>query len=214
MRFSIAILVIAAACGCDSAEMASDEHEISAPIVAETQSDTTESSEQPGRSEVIVQESKWELAEESQFETNIVSVLAGDLIETTLPTGETKQLSLHAIAAPKAGQPMYEQSKLGLGQRLKNRTVTVRIRKIREGQIMVDLKVPPDKPSTGGPHGHNLPPNLINGEMVRWGLAWHDSNEVPDSDSMSDRQKRAKENRRGLWGEEGSPTPPWEWEQE
>lgn len=214
MRFSIAILVIAAACGCDPTETASDEYEIDTPIVSETETEETESIEQPGRSEFVVQETKWELAEESQFETNTVSVLAGDLIETTMPTGETRQLNLYAIAAPKAGQPMHEQSKLGLGQHLKNRTVTIRIRKIRESQIMIDLKVPPNNPSTGGPHGHNLPPNLVNGDMVRWGLAWHNSKEVPDSDSMSDRQKSAKENRRGLWGESDSPTPPWEWKQD
>lgn len=208
MRFLIAILAVANSVGC-----AQEEPAASSGTDPQRQSSRKNSDVQPPQTD-RANDAMWEPKEETQFETDHLEVLAGDLIQVTTPSGETAQMSLYAVAAPKLGQPMHEQSKAGLMHRLKNRTVTVRIRRIKDKKIMVDLKVPPEKASTGGPHGHNLPPTLVNGDMVRWGLAWHDSKEVPDNRPMADRQESAMKNRRGLWGEEGSPTPPWEWKKD
>ena len=133
------------------------------------------------------------------FDTTEFEVLAGDSLRVKFPSGEAV-VKLYGVAAPSKGQPLHEPSKNVLTGLLKKQNINVRVRAVSEdGVFSVDVKIPPNPKSTGGPNGHNLPPKLINGEMVRRGLAKHDTAEAPVHAQLESCQEIAQRRRVGIW---------------
>ncbi len=52
--------------------------------------------------------------------------------------------------------------------------------------------------------------DCVNSQLVREGLAWHDTRGCP-SRSLAEAQESAKKARRGLWQSDREPIPPWQW---
>lgn len=50
----------------------------------------------------------------------------------------------------------------------------------------------------------------VNHEMVRLGMAWVNINQLHD-ESLKSVEKTAQDERKGLWGEPGTPVAPWDW---
>ena len=133
------------------------------------------------------------------FTTMNFEVIAGDRIRVET-TGGPAELSLYGITAPLPGEPLEDSSKRMLAHLLSGQEISVRIRAINEERgLSVDVKIPLNPKSTGGPHGHNLPPKLINGEMLQRGLARHDTEEAPGNGQLKNSQEIAQGRRRGIW---------------
>jgi micrococcal nuclease len=127
----------------------------------------------------------------------VVAVADGDTITVQQEMGPAK-IRLQGIDAPEKAQPSGEQAKqfttgLVLG---KNVSVEV-ITKDKYGRTVGIVFV-------------GEPPQCLNDELLRAGLAWWFRKYSPGDQRLARLEEEARKAKRGLWAE-AHPVPPWQW---
>lgn len=110
--------------------------------------------------------------------------------------GEKRKLRLHGIDAPEKTQEYGLESKEFLLNKIRNKNISVSfLSKDRYGR---DISI------------IYLENENINELMVREGYAWWYEQYAKDSQNYKEYQKKAKEEKKGLWSK-SKPLPPWEY---
>lgn len=130
-----------------------------------------------------------------EYQSQVTRIIDGDTIYLSAPGRELK-IRLAGIDAPESNQPYGSESRTALAQMLNGKTVRViAIDRDRYGRIV------------GRVYLGNLDINL---EMIRKGYAWVYRHYNSDQNFYST-EAEAKNARRGLWGDNNKPIPPWKW---
>lgn len=131
---------------------------------------------------------------ENVFRGKVISVHDGDTLTVLRGTDQVK-VRLEGIDAPERGQAFGTAAKKALSSMVYGREVDVTVTgDDKYGRILGIV-------STGEA--------IANEEMLLKGLAWHYS-EYNDTESLKRCEAEAKEQKLGVWSEEG-PVPPWDW---
>lgn len=119
----------------------------------------------------------------------VISVAGGDVITLLDEQHREHRMGLAYIDAPALGQPFGDEAQSALSAMVLGRQVVVQIRgKGADGVTRVELVEP---------KGH-----LVNLELVKRGLAWHDAFDVqakPERDQYQVAQLQAQKERKGMW---------------
>lgn len=119
----------------------------------------------------------------------VVSVAGGDVVTMVDAQHREHKLRLAFIDAPEVGQPFGDEAQSALAAMVLGREVTARL--ADEGADGVA------QAEVVEPHGH-----LVNLELVRRGLAWHDyfdAQDKPDRDRYQAALSAAQTARQGMW---------------
>ncbi len=119
----------------------------------------------------------------------VVSVSGGDVIMLVDALRRQHRLRLAFIDAPELGQPFGAEAQSALAAMVLGREVTAIVRvEVDDGTTKVEVIEP---------HGH-----LVNVELVRRGLAWHDyfdAQTKSERDQYQEALKAAQQARQGMW---------------
>lgn len=126
-----------------------------------------------------------------QLHGQVIGVVGGDVITLVDARQREHQLRLAFIDAPVPGQPFADEVQAALSAMVLGRQVTAQIRgRDQDGIALVEVVEP---------HGH-----VVNLELVRRGLAWHDcfdAQNQPDREHCQAARSEAQQARRGLWSQ-------------
>lgn len=142
------------------------------------------------------------------LEGKVVGVSDGDTITVLAEGNKPEKIRLVGIDAPEKRQPYGEKSKLNLSRLVFGKIVEVDwSHKDRYGRIIGKVLFPQGNCSSKCP---TLDAGL---SQIEVGLAWHykqyQSEQTSNDRSVySNAEKRARQERIGLWAE-ASPIPPW-----
>jgi len=134
----------------------------------------------------------------AELKVRVTSVRTGDILTTLTSTNVDQEIRLAGVAAPKVllKQPYGRRAIKALSDKLLGETITViHSRPDMMGQIVGKVM---------------LNGRWINLEMVREGHAWYDPT-TATSPELAEAQKSAQAERKGLWGDKGKPSAPWQW---
>lgn len=144
----------------------------------------------------------------NEFTARVVKIVSGDTIEVLTDDGKTLRVRLNGIDSPEFDQPFGSDATeylsntidgamvviLDHGQDIHGRTI---------GDVFTDAEF--------NAEGHLVSGTLVNLELVKNGLAWHEVTSSRDREDLEHWQQSAQEQKVGLWGGHQKPIPPWEW---
>ena len=133
------------------------------------------------------------LVAEVVFKARAEAVRSGDVV-VLRRDGEELLVRLVRIDAPEVSQPFGDLAKEYLSGMVVGREVTVRARDFATSDEVGNARLLVGDTDVGL-------------KLVRAGLAWHCKGRRDDAD-LAVAERRAREQRRGLWGQE-EPEPPW-----
>jgi micrococcal nuclease len=131
------------------------------------------------------------------FSGRVVGISDGDTI-SVMHEGRSEKIRLHGIDAPERGQAFSNRAKQFVSGLYFGKEVTVKPRGLDRYQRTVAEVILAD--------GRNL-----NHEIVKAGFAWWFRRYAPGDETLEWLEKEARQARRGLWVDQESPIPPWEW---
>jgi micrococcal nuclease len=127
----------------------------------------------------------------------VVGVSDGDTL-SVMHDGKAEKIRLRGIDAPERGQAFSNRAKQFVSGLCFGKEVTVKARGQDRYQRTIADVILPD--------GRNL-----NHEIVRAGFAWWFRKYAPGDETLERLEKEARQARLGLWVDQQSPIPPWEW---
>lgn len=138
------------------------------------------------------------VGEPIEIRGKVVGITDGDTI-SVLDDTTTKpvKIRLDGIDAPEKAQPFGTKSREALGNAVFGKQVVVKIKGHDRYRRLIGVVMVGDE--------------NINLKQVRDGWAWHYVKYAKDNQDLRKAQEEAKTNRKGLWAEEVTPVPPWEW---
>ncbi|MCU7547614.1 thermonuclease family protein [Chitinophagaceae bacterium LB-8] len=125
-----------------------------------------------------------------------VNIPDGDTFTLLTSDNKTMRIRLYGIDAPERGQDFYQASKQYLGDLLRGKNITVKVRDTDQYKRIVGEVYLMDKRN-------------VNQAMIEAGLAWHYKQFSKDY-NLAIAEEKAKERRLGLW-QQPNAQPPWEW---
>jgi endonuclease YncB( thermonuclease family) len=129
----------------------------------------------------------------------VVGVSDGDTI-SVLYRGKAEKVRLRGIDAPEKKQPFGERAKQFTSAQAFGKSVTVQVDDIDRYGRYIGIVTLPDG-------------SVLNGNIVRVGLAWWYRQYAPDAKLLGDYEQEARKARRGLWADK-APVAPWAWQQQ
>ena len=154
-----------------------------------------------------------------------IEILTGDTIYCVPENGNTLQISLSGIKAPKMGQPYGEESKNLLSELMQLGGID----NAHKISIVVLSQNNTRTTATGMVYREYLPPNCppplmcepisptpVSRTLLEKGLAWYKPDNIREDNFIpreAELEKGAREAKRRLWADD-NPTPPWEWSKE
>ena len=130
----------------------------------------------------------------------VILVQEGDTLTIKTNRDKLHKIRLADIDAPDMGQPFGKQAKrLATDLSLKKKVRVNYIVKDKYDRIIGKVFLPDGK--------------LLNGEMIKAGLAWHYRVKHPHSNFLEKLEYKAWKRKLGLWIQE-KPVPPWEYRRE
>jgi micrococcal nuclease len=131
------------------------------------------------------------------FNGRVVAISDGDTVRV-MHEGRSEKIRLYGIDAPERGQAFSSRAKQFVSGLCFGKEVTVKARGQDRYQRTIADVILPD--------GRNL-----NHEIVRAGFAWWFRKYAPGDETLERLEKEARQARLGLWVDQQSPIPPWEW---
>jgi len=154
--------------------------------------------------------------ERRKFYGRLVRVIDGDTLVVKMDEGEEFTVDVWGVDAPELGQPYGERAR---------RYVEDLIERTRDTLPAYDLWVEERLRENDGAMlgivriviGHSIPDHSrlavgreIHFQVIRDGFGWHCKKVAPDDEELAAAEKKARQDKRGLWAAE-KPMPPWEW---
>ncbi len=128
------------------------------------------------------------------YQAKVIHVWDGDSIVISTESG-SHQIRVFGIDAPEKGQPFGREAKHYLEQLLTNQSVTIEpLEQDRYQRTIANV---------------TLQQKSVAKLLVEQGYAWVFRRYNSDK-SLINREKRARQQKRGLW-QNSNPTPPWRW---
>lgn len=148
------------------------------------------------------------------------AVLDGDSVVVRTQDGETLQVRIAAIDAPERGQPLADEARAHLAERVLQRALTLRTHeRDRYGRTVADLWAgAPLAPLAPAAAPSCAPTDLaldVGLAQIESGYAWHfrryASKQSPERRRAYEAaERRARAAHTGVW-RDSDPTPPWQW---
>lgn len=144
----------------------------------------------------------------NEFTARVVKIVSGDTIDVLTDDGKSIRIRLNGIDSPELDQPFGSDATEYLSNTIDGARVAILdhgpdIHGRTVGDVLSEAEFSAE--------GHLVSGTLVNLELVKRGLAWHEAQYSPDREDLERWQQKAQEQKLGLWDGRRKAVSPWEW---